>query len=89
MNWKPYVDNREIFEHESGFFVIRPANLEKECNTPVFCPLCESIMSSIYDEESFEKYECCEECANKLVYPNIERWKSGWRPSVIDKNKST
>lgn len=81
-NWKPYPHNRLVYEHPDGFFVIKEKDVIK--STPLFCPICEAIMKFFYDEESFKKFECCDSCSNYFVYPNMEKWKNGWRPSKDD-----
>jgi hypothetical protein len=79
IEWKPYLRDRLIAEHPAGFFVIRPA--EEVSATPLFCPLCESVMTSFYDEGSYRKFSCCDICASKWAYPNMEKWSDGWRPT--------
>lgn len=77
--WKPYLGDRLIFEHEDDFYVIKDKNYA--VNSPVFCPLCDYIMTTTYDMESYRKFECCDACSNKFVYPHLEDWKNGWRPT--------
>ena len=77
--WKNYIKNREIFHHPDGFYVIRPAELQEK--QPLFCPLCDGIMRSNFDEDSFEKFGCCDSCATTWAYPNRKKWLDGWRPS--------
>lgn len=80
MEWKSYVGNRLISEHESGFYVIKP--VEVKSSRPIFCPICEFIMNSVYDEDTWKKFECCDACANDWVYSDKEKWKNGWRPDI-------
>jgi hypothetical protein len=80
MTWKPYVHDRLITQHPSGFYVIKPAH-SNVTSQPIFCPVCDNIMRTSYDEETYKNFQCCDECANSWVYRDIERWKSGWRPS--------
>lgn len=90
MLWKAYTRGREIAEHPSGFYIIRPEI--EENGRPIFCPVCDYIMNSHYDEESWSKFECCDDCANSWVYGSVDRWKSGWRPTkkeILDKKKIT
>lgn len=82
-DWKDYIGDRKIRMHEDGFYVIRPAVIES-AGVPVFCPVCHRPMSSIYDDEVYNKLECCDSCAGKWAYKNMEAWKSGWRPSPED-----
>lgn len=82
MDWKPYHNDRVIAWHPSGFHVILPK--EPIEGTPVFCPTCGAIMSSVYDDMSSKKFGCCDACASTWVYPDPERWKAGWRPSPAE-----
>ena len=79
MIWKPYPSNRVISLHPAGFHIIKPASMN-DSSQPLFCPLCESIMKTIYDEESYKKFECCDDCASSWVYPDKKKWADGWRP---------
>lgn len=86
--WKSYLNDRVIFEHSSGFYVIKPKDFRK--GRPIFCPLCEVIMRTKLDEEAYSKFECCDSCATYWAYPNKDRWNKGWRPSseeVLNKYK--
>lgn len=90
MEWKNYPDDRLIYQHPDGFYVIKPSS-EVNKSTPLFCPMCEGIMKSNFDDETYEKYACCDSCANKWVYRNKEKWLKGWRPSadeLININKN-
>jgi hypothetical protein len=79
MKWRPYLNNRIIAEHPSGFYVIK--STEPSEGRPIFCPLCDSIMRTDLDEDAYKKFECCDSCATNWAYPNKEKWKDGWRPS--------
>jgi len=86
MEWKPYIGGRLITKHPDGFFVIK--NSDSREGQPIFCPVCDGIMRTSFDDESYEKYSCCESCSNRWVYKNRERWLSGWRPTkeeIIEK----
>lgn len=82
MKWKDYPGDRLIAEHTSGFYVIKPKEM-LECR-PVFCPICESIMRSLMDDEAYDKFCCCDSCAIHWAYPNKDKWKEGWRPTHND-----
>ena len=81
-DWKEYTNNRLIKKHADGFYVIKDKDMPDFI--PFFCGLCESIMTSSYDEESHKKFGCCDNCANRVIYPRLEEWKNGWRPSRED-----
>jgi hypothetical protein len=88
MEWKPYIGDRLIGEHEAGFSVVRPQTVSDAM--PLFCPMCKSIMRTVYDEDAHRKFQCCDSCSNTWVYPNLDRWKSGWRPTseeMINKSR--
>jgi hypothetical protein len=79
MEWKPYLNDRLIAKHPAGFHVIKP--VEQACESqPLFCPYCDRIMRSEYDDDAYKKFQCCDICAGAWVYPNLDAWKSGWRP---------
>lgn len=87
MTWKPYVDGKMISQHPTGFYIVKPVNQSSDSN-PLFCPVCDSIMNSVYDDEMYRKYTCCDSCANRWAYKNSDAWLSGWRPSPEEINKS-
>lgn len=87
MEWKSYLGNRLIAEHPEGFFIIKPENYQEE-NT-LFCPVCTHLMKTSFDDETYSKYKCCENCANRWVYKNKKEWLDGWRPTkeeIIEKS---
>lgn len=80
LTWKEYLDGRVIADHPDGFKIIKPKESTSK-GQPLFCPVCNSIFSSYYDDEAWRKFECCDSCAIRWAYPNTEKWKSGWRPT--------
>jgi len=78
MEWKKYFNDKLILSHPAGFYIIKPEN--HQTAFPFFCPLCERIMRIQTDEESFDKFSCCDACAITWAYPNKQIWKEGWRP---------
>jgi hypothetical protein len=80
LEWKPYLNDRIIADHPGGFFIIKPKESSASVQ-PLFCPICDIMMRSLYDEDSYHKFGCCDKCAARWVYPDMTRWKSGWRPS--------
>ncbi len=93
MEWKQYTQNRLIAKNKSGFFVIIPSEMSK--GTPIFCPVCSFIMSSHYDEKTYEEYSCCDACSSEWARRNKSKWLDGWRPteeeikSVINRRKAS
>jgi len=84
MDWRPYPNDRLIAQHPSGeFYIIKPVKGMTRV-VPIFCPMCATMMKSFYDESAFDKFRCCDKCASAWVYPDLDRWKSGWRPSEED-----
>lgn len=51
---------------------------------PFSCPVCDTVLRTQDDEHSYEKFQCCSFCAINWAYPNVERWKNGWRPDKND-----
>jgi len=80
--WKPYTNNRLLYEHPDGFYVIKEKGDLKK--SQLFCPICDVVMTTVYDDDAYKKFECCDACSNFFVYPNLEKWKNGWRPSKED-----
>jgi hypothetical protein len=86
--WKKYPGDRLISENKEGFFVIKPIEDILSTATPVFCPVCTKLMTSYYDELSYEKFKCCDSCANTWAYSRHDDWHAGWRPSKEEIQKS-
>lgn len=82
LKWRPYLKGRLIADHPDGYFIIKPE--VESVAIPLFCPVCEYVMNTQYDEECYKKFTCCDKCASKWAYPNAELWNSGWRPSIED-----
>ena len=79
--WKPYPRNRKI-RRTDNYLVIVPESYSSETpNIPLFCEVCGFMFASKADEETYEKFKCCETCADKWAYSRSEEWKEGWRPS--------
>jgi len=75
---KPYFSDRLIVDRKE-YVVLFPSDVEV---VPLCCPVCTYVMRSKPDEEEFSKNKCCHDCAVKFAYPNIEKWKNGWRPTA-------
>ena len=85
--WKKYPEKRLVFEHEEGYFVIVPEEKTATSSSPVFCPVCTKMTTSQYDELSYEKFKCCDDCANTWAYARKDDWMTGWRPSKEEVEK--
>lgn len=82
--WEKYSNERLITKHLDSFYLVKP---EKSLdNDPIFCPVCDYIMNSFYDQETYTKFKCCDNCANEWVYSNRENWNLGWRPTSEEIN---
>lgn len=81
LEWKPYLRDRSIARHPSGFFVIVPTGAEPP--VPLACEVCTRLLRSRDDEASHLEFGCCHLCALQWAHPRREAWKSGWRPTKI------
>jgi len=48
------------------------------------CPICKLVLRGLEDVESVEAYGSCKDCTELFYWPNIEKWKDGWRPKKED-----
>ena len=49
--------------------------------SPMFCPVCDLLLRSSEDVESYNNYDCCNSCFLKWAESRRESWKKGWRPT--------
>lgn len=54
--------------------------LDTHKSTPLFCPVCESAMSSKDDDLYFNLLECCKDCGMTWAETKRTAWLNGWRP---------
>jgi len=80
MEWRPYLRNRKIAEHPSGFVIIIPEGSPKA--TPMSCPICDHVFRSREDESAYAEFECCDRCMLLWAHPRRSLWKDGWRPTA-------
>lgn len=79
MKWKPYLKDRLISHHPSGFSIIKPKEVVSVI--PLACPVCDHLLRSSDDAAHYTNFNCCERCANQWAYGNKTAWQNGWRPS--------
>lgn len=79
MMWKPYPNDRLIFDHGS-FVVIKPTDSEQPIS--MLCPICDCLLKSREDEEAAIEFSCCHLCALAWAHPRRNEWKAGWRPTA-------
>ncbi len=72
-----------VNSENKSFIVISKGDRDISC---IFCPMCDFVMSSYGDIESFNEYSCCRECFLTFVESRKNLWKKGWRPSEDDIN---
>ena len=65
---KKISKNRVITELH-GFKLILPENFKN--GIPLFCPVCERILMSQEDIDSFKEMSCCENCDTYWARKNI------------------
>ena len=51
------------------------------------CPICQWAIRGLEDVESINSYGCCYDCQDFFYWPNLERWKNGWRPKKEEVRK--
>lgn len=68
---------------------IRVIKDDKLNTVPLFCPLCEIMMSRFSDIEFYNSWQACSSCSTKWAEPNRELWKSGWRPDLKEITKKS
>lgn len=79
-------DVKEMKILENGKLVIvKPINHSPV--TPLFCPVCEFPMKTSDDAVSYKTYKSCYECGIHFAHPNLEKWKTGWRPTPEELSK--
>lgn len=82
MTWIAYHNNR-LKTEKDGFFIVRPNSASRDV-VPISCPICTNMYVTKDDELMHTMFGCCNACANQWAYPNIFRWKEGWRPSNVE-----
>lgn len=54
--------------------------------TPLFCHVCETVMSALRDAEYHRLHGCCEACGTKWAERQRKAWLDGWRPDISEIN---
>jgi hypothetical protein len=80
MAQRPYLKDRLIEDHPTGFVIIVPVGVELP--VPLACTLCDHVMRSRDDETSHREFGCCERCARIWAEPRRQAWVDGWRPTT-------
>jgi hypothetical protein len=60
---------------------------ESFAKVPYDCPVCECALRHFDDVVSFKSFDCCVDCQNEFYWPNLAKWKKGWRPKKEDVRK--
>jgi hypothetical protein len=76
--WEEYFDDR-LIKRANGYVLIKPKDAEEAI--PLACPVCDMLMSSRADIDSYKSKKCCEKCGFRWADRDLERWNKGWRPS--------
>ena len=69
---------------ETNGFLINKKLLNREQKRN--CPVCESYSLEMRDDVYMTKFDCCFKCYIQYVEDREERWNTGWRPNIGDKN---
>ena len=80
--WTPISGERLMRQHELGFYIIKP--MSETISTPLICPVCQYLMSSISDANMYQTFKCCNFCGLRWAQANSAKWETGWRPSPAD-----
>ena len=67
-----------------GFYIIQD---EDFMPIPMFCDVCDFIISSNDDIKSHTEYKCCHNCFLSFAESRKEDWNRGWRPDKRDLKK--
>ena len=71
---------------ERETYVLIDTTHSKRCG--LFCNLCEIVLITKEDNESFANYECCHDCFLRFVEARKEEYVQGWRPLPKDINNA-
>lgn len=82
MTWEKYF-NGKLIKRCENFFIIKN-ECETQPHTPLICPVCEYVMRTKEDEQSYRNFSCCENCELIWARPNQKKWSEGWRPSTLE-----
>jgi hypothetical protein len=82
-DWKPYPGGR-LMKNVDGYCVIVPQDFQG--TIPISCPVCSVLMRSKDDETSWDKFQCCANCAQEWAESQPNKWNEGWRPEICDIN---
>ncbi len=44
------------------------------------CPCCNLVLRGLEDVESVQAFGVCTDCQDYFYWPNLKKWKKGWRP---------
>jgi hypothetical protein len=69
------MDNKVI--RKKGFDIVIEEGFEK---LKFDCPLCKLALRGLEDVESVQNHGVCTDCQDLFYWPNLEKWKNGWRP---------
>ena len=69
---------------ETNGFLINKKLLNREQKRN--CPVCESYSLEMRDDVYMTKFDCCFKCYIQYVEDREERWNTGWRPNIGDRD---
>jgi len=78
-SWSELDQDRLISRKKYNIVLVKPKQVR--FHMPLFCPVCNIVMDASADSFTYDKFECCEPCANKWAFINSDTWNDGWRPS--------
>jgi len=74
---------KEVIDN-NGILITK--KLIKKDDVQRMCPVCDTYSFKTKDDVYMKKFDCCYECYIQFIDGREERWKSGWRPQLGEKN---
>ncbi len=75
------IEEKEHIIISDDLILVKPLNW---VTTAVDCDVCGYALRDQSDVACYQKWNCCTDCRDTIIWPNKEKWLAGWRP---EKNK--
>jgi hypothetical protein len=74
------IDGDRYLTHDTGLIITYSKDMPDPI--PMFCPVCDYIMSGRSDSQYYDRFKCCAECGMKWAEIDQKLWIDGWRPQA-------